>query len=116
MDLVREILRAVGGLATFDRPVPVSIEGYESEEVSYHVQIMAERGLLEARSFGSNDGPDWRPMRLTWEGQDFLEAASSDTRWQKAKEVMVQVQGFSFDVLKQVLIDLAQKQASDLLR
>lgn len=116
MDLVREILRRVRSLETFDRPVWIAIEGQPQALVSYHIQIMAEYGLLDAISLGSNDGPDWRPLRLTWDGQDFLDAAENDTRWQRAREIMGQAQGFGFEILKQVLMDLARQQVTTLMR
>lgn len=115
MDLVREILRRVRSLETFDRPVSITIEEQPQTVVSYHIQIMAEYGLLDAISLGSNDGPDWRAMRLTWDGQDFLDAAENDTRWQRAREIMGQVQGFGFEILKQVLMDLARQQVATLI-
>jgi len=51
MTLVREILLAVEA-----RPPPgqgladVQIPGVSSEEISYHVKIMAEAGLIEAKN------------------------------------------------------------------
>ncbi len=58
---------------------------------------------------GSND-MYFLPGSLTWDGHEFLELARNETRWNKAKDIMVNyVGGFVFDILKQLLITLAKE-------
>ncbi|MCR3969462.1 DUF2513 domain-containing protein [Aeromonas veronii] len=61
-------------------------------EISYHVRLMLEIGLIE----GKIDGPvgGGKPatfviLRLTWAGHEFLDSIRSDTVWSKTKETFV---------------------------
>lgn len=88
--------------------INLDIEGRDTEEVSYHVQLLHEAGLIVAIDASDIDGLDWRPVRLTAAGHDFLDAARKDTLWQQAKKTaMEQTGGLSLDVLKAVLSKLA---------
>lgn len=103
MDLVRDILKAV---ELCDDPWGLhqilSIEGYSQNEISYHIKLLHDAGLLEAQDVSTmgQDGFRWWPGRLTWAGQDFLDAAKDDTLWKKAKETVLKPgASFSFDLL-----------------
>ena len=37
-------------------------------------------------SFGSNPGPQWKNITLTWQGNDFLDAIGDDKAWKKIKK------------------------------
>jgi hypothetical protein len=50
--------------------------------------------------------------RLTWQGHEFLAAASNESVWQKAKAKMMELGGsMPLTVLQSLLIELAKKQA-----
>lgn len=108
MDLVREILLAIekdekDPLAWVELELP----NRSRKEVAYHVMLMNQAGLVAARDVSTmgDDGFDWRPKSLTWQGHEFLEAARNDTIWRKAVGKMVEVTGgVSLDVLKDLLI------------
>ena len=86
MDLVREILLQLeNSNAQPLGPAEIAIEGRTNTEVSYHIELLHEAGLLEARNWSSHSGHDWRAIRLTWWGHEFLDAARSDTIWREAK-------------------------------
>jgi hypothetical protein len=79
---------------------------YSSEQVTYHIMLLHEAGLIRAFDFSSDDFPDWRPGYLTWEGHEFLNVARESGRWNKAKTlVMEKGGGLVFEILKQVLLD-----------
>lgn len=85
MDITRTIVFAVR-----DSSVPVSgVQGIPPEVFAYHAQILEEAGMVEA-SLLPDDGK--RPatvadiFRLTWDGQDFADAAADDTVWNNAKD------------------------------
>lgn len=110
MDLVRAILLEVERRAWAEQGKPVEIEGYSGERVSYHVRILDEAGLMAALDASSFKGLAWYPISLTWEGHDFLDAAREDTRWNRAKQLVKDKAGsVSFDVFKQLLINLSLK-------
>lgn len=104
MELVKEILSEVEARFDGGRPIELDIDGHSPEEISYHVMIMAEGGLLDAIDASARDF-DWRARRLTWQGHEFLAAARNDTVWRKALQ-LVKDKGASvpFEVLKQLLL------------
>ena len=53
MDLVRDILLQIEAYPSSLAPEELIIEGYSDEQVSYHVLIMGEAGLLEVATTGS---------------------------------------------------------------
>ena len=74
MDLVRLILQKI----EMDEP-PHSIEGFTQPQVNYHIAIMIDAHLVIGIT-GSSDnsaGVDFAIVnRMTWQGHDFLQAAS----------------------------------------
>lgn len=106
MDLARDILllleenpEAIGPAA-----VGVSSDRHSAEEVSYHVMLLHEAGLIEAVDQTDSEGLDWEPIRLTWEGHEFLDASREESRWQKAKKVVKEkTGGLAFETLKMLL-------------
>jgi hypothetical protein len=108
LDLAREILAEIEE-HSYDPNhfFEVEIAGYSSEEVAYHVMLLAEAGYIEASSLALSDTTIWKAQRLTWEGHEFLEVAKDDTRWSRAKVVMKEKGGgMAFEVLKQLLIEM----------
>lgn len=111
MDLAREILLALEEMPA-DEEVELNLEGYSQEEISYHVRLLSEAGLIEAEDRSGYGGDDWQPERLTWAGHDFLEASRDQGRWEKAtKLVKEKVGGITLDALKAILIKLATEAA-----
>ncbi len=101
MDLCREILRRVEERSGFQDWFELEIEGRSREEVSYHVKILSQAGLLEAHEDRRIGLVNWFPMSLTWSGQEFLAAARDDTLWNKAKFTVVSTTGgLAFEFLQ----------------
>ena len=88
MDLIRKILFEVEK-APYSGPdwIDLEIEGHSRGEISYQVLLLWEAGLIEGVD-ASGRGSDYRPIRLTWDGHEFLEAVKDDTRWAKVKNAM----------------------------
>ncbi len=106
MDLVRSILFALEDAPFDGGPLDLEIEGHSEVEVTYHVMLLAEAGLIRAFDFSSDEFPEWRPAYLTWQGHEFLNAARDTGRWQKAKALVKEKGGgMVFEVLKDVLIE-----------
>ena len=104
MDLVRKILFAVEECDTpWGAEGPLEIDGYSNQVIAYHVKILVQAGLIEARdvSVMGEDGFRWWASSLTWEGHEFLEAARDDTRWSRTKKfVFEKAGGLTFEALK----------------
>ncbi|HWM89533.1 MAG TPA: DUF2513 domain-containing protein [Thermoanaerobaculia bacterium] len=111
MDLARRILFAVEE-APLDGETDLNFDDFSQEEISYHVMLLSEAGLIEAQDQSGYGGSDWQPERLTWAGHEFLDASRDQGRWEKAKKlVREKVGGLTFDALKAVLIRLATEAA-----
>src|SRR3990172_5582998 len=105
MDLVRDLLMALEKQDSYDGFTDLSIEGYSEDQISYHVLLIHEAGLIEAMDMSTFGGPSWKPVRLSWEGHEFLDASRDDSRWSAAKAPLAMAGGgLAFEVLKLLLI------------
>lgn len=121
MDLIREILRQMEEFSDLLGEVKIKAEGRSSDEVNYHVYLLHQAGLIQAvsavaggagaraqRSAGvlvQSDSFKYIPLRLTWQGHEFLDAARNDTLWRKVKaKVLAGGGGLVFEVLKAALV------------
>jgi predicted transcriptional regulator len=101
MDLVRTILIQLVEQPSDHVLSELRVEGHSNEEVSYHVRIMYERGLLEAENASHNEATCWIPTHVTWEGQEFLASARDETIWNRAKGIVNKSTGaLAFEALK----------------
>lgn len=115
-DLVREILLQIEASSSDDDLSELGIEGYSSEQVSYHLSILHEAGLIAAIDNSSyGEGEAWIPTRLTWHGHEFLDAARDEERWSTVKGAMSKTGGMLMSVAEQLLIELVKNQALKLL-
>lgn len=106
MDLARRILFEIEEFPQPGAYGQVEVEDYSSEMISYHVKLLAEAGLIEARDGSTFGRFDWKAGDLTWEGHEFLDAARDDNRWNKTKTIIVEKVGtLTFAVLKQGLVE-----------
>ncbi len=119
MDLVRHILKVV---EEADEPVPIRslvTDKWGKGEIGHHMVIMQEAGLLTASIQAAGGDPYYSAYanRLTWAGHDFLDAARSDTIWDKAKDAAKKLGGsVSFDVFKSLLVGFAESSVQQLIQ
>lgn len=106
MDLIRKILIEVEACEDpFGPEDKLMINGYEKKIVSYHVKLLCQAGLLEGHELKEVGSFKWLAGALTWEGHEFLDAARDETRWNKAKSLVVEKAGsLMFETLKFALI------------
>lgn len=113
MDLIRESLLEIEKQQPSSYPMDLDVEDYTPEAISFHVMLLAQGGYIEARKrrkdFSSvNWVEEWKPIRSTWQGYEFLDAARNKTVWAKAKEVIRdKVGSVPFTVIQQLLVKLA---------
>ncbi len=74
MDLIRAVLIKVEKLPFDGCFHDITVPRYSGEEISYHVWLAHEAGLIEADNFTSMDGACWKPRQLTYAGHEFLDA------------------------------------------
>lgn len=101
MDLCRAILLHLEAYADNPAPQRISVDGVTSGEVSYHVKLLADAGLINALDFSDMTSSQWDPICLTWEGHEFLDAARDDITWRKVK---AQAGDVPLQILKELLI------------
>src|ERR1035438_9516409 len=68
MDLIRAILLDVEQQGPPEGWCDVQLRGHSEEEISYHVMLLRDAGLVEAVKLSTQHGVCWRPKRLTYEG------------------------------------------------
>ncbi|MCP4549460.1 MAG: DUF2513 domain-containing protein [bacterium] len=106
MELVRKILFEVEKMDACKNGIGevLGVEGYSQEVISYHLKIMAQANLVEARVSRLVGEASWRVRDLTWDGQEFLENSRSNTRWSKAMRMAKEkADTLSFETLKLIL-------------
>ena len=110
-DLIRKILIEIEDRPQPDTPFHLEIEDYLDEEISYHVELLDEAGLIHAYGVATFGVYEWNPIRLTWEGHEFLDTARDEDRWNNAKSMIVKKGGdLAFSVLTKVLVNLMTEQ------
>jgi len=101
MELVREILLAIESSPTTRVNITIKVKDFSSKEVSYHVMLLAKANLIEARDTSTLQEFRWHPIRLTWEGHEFLDATRDDKVWKKVKGEIAEKGGsFTLDIMK----------------
>ena len=110
MDLVRTILFA---LADSDEPLwstDLVTDEYSRDIIGYHFLILDEAGLIVANVKAADDDPYYIAVasRLTWEGNDFLDAVRDESIWKRVRSTIGKITGgASFEVFKTVASSLA---------
>lgn len=87
-DLVREILLAVEDSDhSPEESIVLSLNNRTPQEVSYHVMLLHEAGLLVGRdaSVLADVFPVWQPKRLTYRGHEFLDTVRDNEVWRRTK-------------------------------
>lgn len=109
MDLIRQIAflveSAKGGINSSN----FEVDGCNFDEIQYHCELMADAGLIDAPDEMQTLGSTGLYIQsLTWSGHDFIDAARSDTLWQKAKtKIAATVGAVSIDVMVRYLKEQA---------
>lgn len=109
-DLIRMILAATEE-APGQIKAPFEFTDFDSDTISYHIQLLREADLLIAtcRIYDSGRIEALRINRLTWAGHEFMDAARNEKVWRRAKQIGKD-KGVSmpFDLLKDLLQSLVR--------
>ena len=107
MDLIRDILRYIEENISIDSPRSVELQNHSREEISYHLQLLADAGLVRIKDMSDSSGLDFWVYGLTWNGHEFLEAAKDTKRWDAAKKYLKDKAGsLPFSILQNVLLKI----------
>lgn len=109
-ELIRKILIAYEELP-FGGDSNIEIDGYTSDQILYHQEILEEAGYIKAIIETYTNGiVDITPIRLTYQGHEFLNASLDDDRWDKVKNIMSKSGGFVMKVAESLLISYLREQ------
>jgi len=88
----------------------LDIAGFSADQITYHLVLMEEGGLIEADIFCSGDGKTIvQPRQLSWKAHDFLAVARNDKVWNEAQGILsAKNMSVSFDLLQSMLSQLHQ--------
>ncbi len=113
MDLAREILFAIENSDCEKGWAETAIAGRSAREISYHVKLLSQAGLITAIDCSTMMGDDWKAESLTWAGHEFLDASRKTSIWERAKALVLEkTGGLSFEALKATVIELAKQAVS----
>lgn len=88
-NLIRDILIAIEQSATFRDVIrPNEIDGYSEAEVSYHIALLEEAGLVTAKCIQKREDLFCMAQNLTWQGHEFLDKVRENTTWQNFKQTL----------------------------
>ena len=110
-DTIRELLLNSESLKPDTALVLSDFDPKRGHEISYHVVLLEEAGLINASitpTFGG--GPThFHVYRLTWQGHELLDAIRKESIWIKTKSSIIEKGGaMTLDIVKSVAIDLVK--------
>ena len=79
----------------------------------YHLNLLVEAGLVIAIEDTKKQIPHdsllkmYYPIRLSWEGHDFVANCKNPETWERVKSVVNETKSFGFDVIKNALVACA---------
>jgi Hypothetical protein (DUF2513) len=115
MDLIRELLlklddEHLDGNVYSVKPDGLGIEGRSYDELSYHLILLIDAGLLDGERELSGQ---FTLRNITWKGHDFLDSVRDPKVWAKTKDGALAAGGFTVDLLVDLAKGLVKKQIED---
>lgn len=101
--LIKTILLHLEGLESARYILrPSDVGGYDAENVSYHIRLLIESGLIEGSCSATTGEPLYCFARsLTWNGHEFLDTIRSDSTWNRiTKAARERGLDLSFSIIK----------------
>ena len=111
IDLIRQILLDLEKGGAYTNWMDIDIEAYSPEQMDYHLELLVEAGLLSVRP-SERGHSRWLPVRLTWDGHEFLDVARDESRWKQLKESIARVGSIPFDMVRAALLEMTRREAS----
>jgi hypothetical protein len=113
MNLVRAILLDIETMNQDSANEELMIDGYDNDQIVYHMSLLVEAGLVKGRVHETSQGPYVRCERLTWQGHEFLDAARDQSVWNEARNILHKTGGGAFSVWLTVLQELVKARLRD---
>jgi hypothetical protein len=112
IDLLLQILLDIEKGGSYTDWMDIDIEAYTPEQMDYHLDLLVEAGLIGVAT--PERGHTRRlPVRLTWDGHEFLDIARHEARWQKVQELAQSAGGLPFALIRAALLDMAKGETGE---
>lgn len=99
MDLVRNLLLAIEDAAGTELRHQPSIPSFTEEQVTYHLDLMKDAGLIDATVVSSKTDLCFIGISMTWAGHESLDKVRDLEIWSKAKDGAKKVGSWSIGLL-----------------
>ena len=110
LELIRSLLFAVEKNEDPMALVDPKVEGYNELQISYHVMLMADAGLIKATDRSAIGVFRWSASHLTWAGHELLDAARHDDVWKQVTGGISETgENIPFELLKKLLLEAGEK-------
>ena len=101
LDLVRAIILDIEARGTPLDLIDPRVEGFNELEVSYHVMLLEDAGLIRAMDRSAIGIFRWSAGALTWRGHELAEYMHDEALWQAAKrDVLTAAGGLPLDAVQ----------------
>ena len=112
MELIRMVMLEAEKTKDPYELVDPKIEGYNETEISYHIALLDDAGLLHGQDRSAIGVFRWSAGTLTWAGHEFVEAIRDEEIWKEARAIVEKSgNGVVFDVLRKALVRVMEKRA-----
>jgi hypothetical protein len=112
LELIRQLMLAIELKDTRFSTESIEIDGYDSSQINYHLQLLVEAELAVGKvlNYLGNERSTIVIEKLSWEGCNFLDDARNESVWQKTMEIVKDKGGsVSVGVLIQLLASVAKQ-------
>ena len=109
MDLIRALLLKLEAIGSSHKVMAftaddeeIAIEGYDEEQIAYHLMLLNEAGLIDSGGVRSGRfaSGEFSFRRLTWNGHEFLDSVRDPEVWRMTKAGAAKVGGWTFGLIK----------------
>jgi len=112
MQLIRMVMLAAEKNKDPYELVDPKFEGHNETEISYHIALLDDAGLLHGQDRSAIGVFRWSAGALSWTGHEFVEAIRDEAVWKEAMDIAGNSDnGAVFDVLQKALIQVLEKRA-----
>lgn len=112
MQLIRMVMLAAEKNKDPYELVDPKFEGHNETEISYHIALLDDAGLLQGQDRSAIGVFRWSAGALSWAGHEFVEAARDEAVWKEALDIAGNSDnGAVFEVLQKALIQVLEKRA-----
>jgi hypothetical protein len=112
LELIRQLMLAIELKDTRFSTESIEIDGYDSSQINYHLQLLVEAELAVGKvlNYLGNERSTIVIEKLSWEGCNFLDDARNESVWQKTMEIVKDKGGsVSVGVLIQLLASVSKQ-------